>query len=154
MDKSIFDADPDSRQKKFSWGAAFLGGMAAIGGRAFFGTFINNVFLWYFISQGLLLEQAYDAMGSGINSPAEILTWIANFIVGIYGGYISAKYGNGYPIFQALASGFIGIMWYIVMLLNPQSYAGPIWSVCLSVITPLISSFFGGYAYWKLSLSH
>jgi len=133
--------------RNFGWCAALIGGATSIGGSAFLGTLITNVGLWYFLWQGLSLEQAYTSLGSGITSPTEVLSFVAKAASCFCGGYISAQYGNGHPLVQSAVSGVLSIAFYIVMVLGPLSQPGSIESVLLSLLTPAVSSLLGGYIY-------
>jgi hypothetical protein len=143
------NSDNVSSQHKFSWNTAFLCGMASVGGSAFFGTLISNVAVMYWMFQGLSANEAYDALGNGITSPTEVLSYLAKVVFCFYGGYASAKYGNGHPLIQAIAVGVISVLFYFVMMLSPFSYSNGIWDVSLSLVTPIISSLFGGILYVK-----
>jgi len=134
-------------QQKFGWNAALLGGMASVGGSAFFGTLIGNVAVMYSMFQGLSANEAYDALGSGITSPTEVLSFIARVMFCVYGGYASAKYGNGNPLIQAIAVGVISVLFYVVMMLGPFSQSGGVWNASLSLGAPILSSLFGGFLY-------
>jgi hypothetical protein len=79
--------DNVSSQHKFGWNAALLGGMASVGGSAFFGTLVTNVALLISMLQGLSANQAYEALGNGITSPAEVLSYLAKVVFCFYGGY-------------------------------------------------------------------
>lgn len=143
------NSDNVSSQHKFGWNAALLGGMASVGGSAFFGTLISNVAVMYWMFQGLSANEAYDALGNGITSPAEVLSYLAKVVFCFYGGYASAKYGNGHPLIQAIAVGVISVLFYFVMMLGPFSQSNGVWDVLLSLVTPIFSSLFGGIFYIK-----
>jgi hypothetical protein len=136
-------------QHKFGWSAALLGGMASVGGSAFFGTLVTNVALLISMLQGLSANQAYEALGNGITSPTEILSYLAKVVFCFYGGYASAKYGNGHPLIQAIAVGVISVLFYFVMMLGPFSQSNGVWDVLLSLVTPIVSSLVGGILYLK-----
>jgi hypothetical protein len=141
--------DSVSFQHRFGWNAAMLGGMASVGGSAFFGTFITNVAVWFSMLQGLSANQAYDALGSGITSPTEVLSYLSKVVFCIYGGYASAKFGNGHPLIQAVTVGVISVLFYFAMMLSPFSHSNGVWDVLLSLVTPIASSLFGGFFYIK-----
>jgi hypothetical protein len=140
-------SDKNISQQTFSWNAALLGGMASVGGSAFFGTLVANVALVFSMLQGLSVNEAYDALGNGITSPTEVLSFIAKVVFCFYGGYASAKYGNGHPLIQAIAVGIISVLFYIVMMIGPSSQSGGVWNVLLSLGTPIVSSLLGGFLY-------
>ncbi|GEM_PF-6499137 len=144
-----FNPDSVSSQHKFGWNAAFLGGMASVGGSAFFGTLISNVAIIYLMFQGLSANEAYDSLGNGITSPTDVLSYLAKVVFCFYGGYASAKYGNGHPLIQATAVGVISLLFYLVMMLGPFSHSNGVLDVLLSLVTPIVSSLLGGILYIK-----
>ena len=99
------------------------------------------------MSQGLSVNEAYEALGYGITSPTEVLSFLAKFVFCFYAGYTSAKFGGGHPLVQAVAVGIISVLFYFVMMLGPSSQPGPAWEVLLSLVTPIVSSLLGGYLY-------
>jgi hypothetical protein len=140
-----------SSHHKFGWNAALLGGLTSVGGSAFFGTLISNVAVIYLMFQGLSANEAYDALGTGITSPTEVLSYLAKVVFCIYGGCASAKFGNGHPLVQAVVVGVISVLFYLVMMLGPFSHSNGISDVLLSLVTPIVSSLLGGILYIKRS---
>lgn len=126
---------------------ALIGGMAAIGCSALLGTLVTNVSLWMSLSKGLSIQEAYVRIGFDLASPTEILSFAVILLSGFFGGYVSAWYGGGRHIVQALAAGAIGATFFIVMSLGPSNPPMPRWYVLLHLASVLLSSLVGGYAH-------
>jgi len=99
------------------------------------------------LAKGLTLEQAYAGFGYELTSPTEFLSFVVILLSGLFGGYVSALYGNGRHLSQAFVAGAIGLTFFIVMSLGPSNTAPPTWYVLLHLAAVLLSSLAGGYLY-------
>jgi hypothetical protein len=128
----------------FSWWPALVGGVAAMGASALLGTLVTNASLWFFMSQGLSVQEAYARMGSNITSPVELLSLAMLGLSGVFGGYVSALYGGGRHIVQGTAAGVVSTVFFLAMSLSPVSQAVPGWYLPVSMAGAIIAGLVGG----------
>lgn len=137
---------PVQDSKRFRWLPSLAGGMAAIGVAALFGTLVTNGSLWFYVVNGLSIQEAYGRIGSfGFNTPAEFLSVAVLLFAGFSGGYVSALYGGGRHILQALVAGVVGTTFFVAMSVGPSSSPPPSWYSGLYFALLLTSSVGGGY---------
>ena len=131
---------------QFLWRPSLLGGMAAIGIAALFGTLVSNVSLWIYLAKGLTAQEAYARMGGfGFSSPTELLSFAVLLLAGFSGGYSSALYGGSRHVLQAFVAGAVSTTFFIVMGLGPSNPPIPAWYAALHFTLLLASSLAGGY---------
>lgn len=133
----------NSEPSGLGWAAAMVGGATSIGMTAFLGTLISVVSLRVAIAQGLSPSEAYAALALSSTSLASILTLLSELLAGAVGGYISATYGQGGWLAQAVAAGAINLLFVLAMYLNPTSQPGSAWFIAISFVVPLASSILG-----------
>lgn len=134
-----------SPNTKVNWWSALVGSTAAIGGSAFLGTVVANVHLWWYLAKGLSPEQAYAQMGRGLTSTVELLSLATLAIATVFGGYVSALYGNGRNLVQGLMAGVLSTSFFFIMALNPASTSVLTWSAAIYFAVATLSGLFGGY---------
>jgi hypothetical protein len=116
-----------------------------IGISALFGTLVTNVSVWLHMSRGLTVQEAYSRIGFGLSSPTEQLSLAVVCASGFFGGYVSAAYATGRNLLQGLASGLVGVCFFLVMWVGPANPVIPPWYVALLLASLLASSLLGGY---------
>lgn len=135
-----------SKPTGFGLLSAIVGGMTAIGLAALLGTLVTNVSLSLYLSRGLTVQEAYIQLGGlGFKSPTEILSLAVVLFSGAVGGFVSAHYGRGRHLMQALVAGVIGTTFFISMSLGPTNPHIPHWYAAMHLSLILLSSLFGGY---------
>ncbi len=131
---------------KFLWLPSLVGGMAAIGIAALFGTMVSNASLWVYLARGLTAQEAYGQMGGfGFASPTELLSLFVLLFAGFSGGYSSALYGGSRGVLQALVAGVASTTFFIVMSAGPANPPIPAWYAALHFALLIASSLAGGY---------
>ena len=132
--------------------AAIVGGMTTNGLAALLGTLVTNASLSLYVSQGLTIQEAYVQMGGlGIKSQTEIASFAVVLLSGAVGGFVSAHYGRGRHLMQALVAGAVGTTFFISMSLGPTNPQIPPWYVATHLALIVLSSLFGGYLRAKVA---
>jgi len=135
-----------TNSSNFLWLPSLVGGMAAIGIAALFGTLVSNASLWVYLARGLTAQEAYGRMGGfGFASPTEILSLIVLVFAGFSGGYSSALYGGSRRVLQAFVAGVVSITFFVVMSAGPANPPIPAWYAALHFALLIASSLAGGY---------
>jgi hypothetical protein len=129
--------------RQFTMSASVLGGAVAIAGGAFFGTLCANLSVWLLMARGIPAEQAYTVLASSGFTALTSLSVLLAFLSGIWGGYVSAKYGGMRVILQAFVASLFPILFALVMYLGPSSQSGPPWYVAYTFIGPVVASLIG-----------
>lgn len=134
-----------SPNAKVDWWSSLVGSAAAVGGSALLGTLVANAFLWWHLAKGFSIEQAYALMGRGLTSATEVLSLATVAIATVFGGYVSALYGNGRDLVQGLVAGCLSTSFFFVMAFNPASTSVLTWSGAAYIGVAILSGLFGGY---------
>ena len=135
------------RPPTFRWAPSLVGGMAAIGTAALFGTLVTNISLSLAVARGLSLQQAYAGFGYALTSPTELFSFGVVLLSGFFGGYVAASRGGDLHTRQALVAGIVATTFFIAMSIGPSSSPPPAWYVALHLVSTLLSSLAGGQAY-------
>ena len=135
--------------RQFGWRAALIGGGLLLGGDAFFGTLIFNLQLRLLLALGLSVNQAWAAIwANGVTfSPWWAIALLPQLATACAGGYVSAQYGRGTSWVQGAAAGACGLLFILVMRLNPTSASVPPLIDIISTATPLLGGLAGGLIY-------
>jgi hypothetical protein len=148
----VNQTSPENPVRSFLWASPLVGGMAAIGAAALFGTLVTNISLWLAWARGLTVQEAYANFGKyDFSSPTELLSLGVVIASGFLGGYAAAAYGRGRHYGQSFAAGLVASTFYLVMSASPTGSRPPAWYLALSLGVTVLASVSGGHVHARRS---
>jgi hypothetical protein len=122
-----------------------VGGLAAVGGAALFGTLAANLVLQAAVASGLSIRDAYAQLGSDVLSPFQAVAGLIDILSGAFGGFIAGRLDPLRPMAQSIKSGAIYGFFAVVALIAPGKHPSPDWVVGIHIAIAFGSCILGGH---------
>jgi hypothetical protein len=135
------------QKQPLSWRAILVGGSSGIGVAAFAGTLVANISVYLARSRGLSLNEAYADIASNPVSVAALSAEAIHFSACAIGGYIAASLARSRPFVHGFLAGTLGLLFGIVMYLNPSSIVGSLEQMVWSLLAPVGAGVVGAAIY-------
>jgi hypothetical protein len=128
----------------FRWIPPIVGGLAAVGGAALFGTLAVNLWLQVAIAGGSNIRDAYVQLGTNPLSPSQAVGGLIDVLAGVFGGFIAGRLDPSRPIVQSIKAGAIYGCFALVALIAPGQHPSPNWVAGVHIGIAFFSCALGG----------